>query len=117
METIQHEPTWEEVHALESRIPLNMNVLSMGRVPKVMGLKDVLVEWLAHRREVLQRRSRHRLAAIDRTSIHHHSQQGIWRRGHFGCAAGNTHAHPIFRTRPLRAPDPPDVLPSAARHA
>jgi topoisomerase-4 subunit A len=51
---------------LESRIPLNMNVLSMGRVPKVMGLKDVLVEWLAHRREVLQRRSRHRLAAIDR---------------------------------------------------
>ena len=51
---------------LENRIPLNMNVLSMGRVPKVMGLKDVLVEWLAHRREVLQRRSRHRLAAIDR---------------------------------------------------
>ncbi|MGD9477025.1 DNA topoisomerase IV subunit A [Shinella sp. G-2] len=51
---------------LESRIPLNMNVLSMGRVPKVMGLKDVLVEWLDHRREVLQRRSRHRLAAIDR---------------------------------------------------
>ncbi|MGX5722109.1 DNA topoisomerase IV subunit A [Shinella zoogloeoides] len=51
---------------LESRIPLNMNVLSMGRVPKVMGLKDVLVEWLAHRREVLQRRSRHRLAAIER---------------------------------------------------
>jgi len=51
---------------LESRIPLNMNVLSMGRVPKVMSLKEVLVEWLAHRREVLQRRSRHRLAAIDR---------------------------------------------------
>ncbi|WP_119258779.1 DNA topoisomerase IV subunit A [Shinella zoogloeoides] len=51
---------------LESRIPLNMNVLSMGRVPKVMGLKDVLIEWLAHRREVLQRRSRHRLAAIER---------------------------------------------------
>ncbi|WP_312418798.1 DNA topoisomerase IV subunit A [Shinella sp.] len=51
---------------LENRIPLNMNVLSMGRVPKVMGLKDVLVEWLDHRRDVLQRRSRHRLAAIDR---------------------------------------------------
>ena len=51
---------------LENRIPLNMNVLSMGRVPRVMGLRDVLVEWLAHRREVLQRRSRHRLAAIDR---------------------------------------------------
>jgi len=51
---------------LENRIPLNMNVLSMGRVPKVMGLRDVLVEWLDHRREVLLRRSRHRLAAIDR---------------------------------------------------
>lgn len=51
---------------LESRIPLNMNVLSMGRVPKVMALNEVLLEWLDHRREVLQRRSRFRLAAIDR---------------------------------------------------
>jgi topoisomerase IV subunit A len=51
---------------LESRIPLNMNVLSMGRVPKVMALNEVLVEWLAHRKDVLVRRSRHRLAAIDR---------------------------------------------------
>ncbi|HVK89807.1 MAG TPA: DNA topoisomerase IV subunit A [Mycoplana sp.] len=51
---------------LESRIPLNMNVLSMGRVPRVMALNEVLSEWLAHRREVLLRRSRHRLAAIDR---------------------------------------------------
>ena len=51
---------------LENRIPLNMNVLSMGRVPKVMALNEVLLEWLQHRREVLQRRSRFRLAAIDR---------------------------------------------------
>jgi topoisomerase-4 subunit A len=51
---------------LESRISLNMNVLSMGKVPKVMSLKDVLTEWLAHRREVLVRRSRHRLGVIDR---------------------------------------------------
>jgi topoisomerase-4 subunit A len=51
---------------LENRVSLNMNVLSMGKVPKVMSLKDVLVEWLAHRREVLVRRSRHRLAEIDR---------------------------------------------------
>ncbi|CAN7162312.1 DNA topoisomerase IV subunit A [Pararhizobium sp. LjRoot255] len=51
---------------LENRIPLNMNVLSMGRVPKVMALNEVLLEWLAHRREVLLRRSRFRLAAIDR---------------------------------------------------
>jgi topoisomerase IV subunit A len=50
---------------LESRVPLNMNVLSKGRVPKVMGLAEVLREWLDHRREVLIRRSRHRLAAIE----------------------------------------------------
>jgi topoisomerase-4 subunit A len=43
-----------------------MNVLSMGKVPKVMSMKEVLVEWLGHRREVLLRRSRHRLAEIDR---------------------------------------------------
>ncbi|TPW28065.1 DNA topoisomerase IV subunit A [Martelella alba] len=51
---------------LESRFSMNMNVLSQGKVPKVMGLVDVLREWLGHRREVLLRRSRHRLAAIDR---------------------------------------------------
>ena len=38
---------------LETRVPLNMNVLSRGVVPKVMGLGEVLNEWLAHRREVL----------------------------------------------------------------
>lgn len=51
---------------LESRIPLNMNVLSQGKVPKVMALNEVLTEWLAHRKDVLVRRSKFRLAAIDR---------------------------------------------------
>ena len=50
---------------LESRIPLNMNVLVKGRVPKVLGLAEVLREWLDHRREVLLRRSNHRLRQID----------------------------------------------------
>src|SRR5438309_4525175 len=50
---------------LESRIALNMNVLVKGRVPQVIGLADALREWLDHRREVLVRRSRHRLAAIE----------------------------------------------------
>ncbi len=50
---------------LEVRIPLNMNVLSRGRVPMVMGLPQALNEWLSHRREVLLRRSRHRLAKIE----------------------------------------------------
>ena len=51
---------------LETRISLNMNVLSQGKVPKVMALNEVLSEWLGHRRDVLVRRSRFRLAAIDR---------------------------------------------------
>jgi topoisomerase-4 subunit A len=50
---------------LESRVPLNMNVLLRGRIPKVVGLAETLSEWLAHRREVLLRRSRHRLAQIE----------------------------------------------------
>ena len=52
--------------ALESRFPLNMNVLTADRTPMVLGLRGVLQAWLAHREEVLVRRSRHRLAAIER---------------------------------------------------
>jgi len=50
---------------LETRVPLNMNVLLRGRIPKVVGLAEALGEWLAHRRDVLVRRSRHRLAEIE----------------------------------------------------
>jgi len=50
---------------LEARVPLNMNVLLRGRIPKVVGLAEALSEWLAHRRDVLLRRSRHRLAEIE----------------------------------------------------
>jgi topoisomerase-4 subunit A len=52
--------------ALESRFPLNMNVLDATRTPLVMSLPAVLRAWLDHRHEVLVRRSRHRLAAIER---------------------------------------------------
>ena len=52
--------------ALESRFPLNMNVLTADRTPMVLGLRGVLQAWLDHRQEVLVRRSRHRLAAIER---------------------------------------------------
>lgn len=51
---------------LESRFPLNMNVLSRGKVPNVLSLKGVLKEWLEHRRDVLIRRSKHRLGEIER---------------------------------------------------
>ena len=50
---------------LESRVPLNMNVLIRGRIPKVVGLAEALTEWLAHRRDVLLRRSRYRLSQIE----------------------------------------------------
>ena len=51
---------------LESRISLNLNVLDSSGRPSVLSLKDALKEWLAHRREVLVRRSRHRLGKIQR---------------------------------------------------
>lgn len=51
---------------LESRVPMNVNVLAGGKVPKVLSLAECLREWLDHRREVLIRRSGFRLAAIDR---------------------------------------------------
>jgi topoisomerase IV subunit A len=52
--------------ALEARFPLNMNVLDATRTPRVMKLREVLQAWLDHRHDVLVRRSRHRLAAIER---------------------------------------------------
>ena len=52
--------------ALESRFPLNMNVLTADRTPRVLSLREVLRQWLDHRQEVLVRRSKHRLTAIER---------------------------------------------------
>ncbi len=51
---------------LETRVSLNLNVLDPAGVPRVMSLKEALQAFLGHRREVLQRRSRHRLAAVAR---------------------------------------------------
>ena len=52
--------------SLESRFPLNMNVLDAERTPRVMSLREVLRAWLDHRHVVLVRRTEHRLAAIAR---------------------------------------------------
>ena len=49
---------------LEFRVGLNMNVLDAGGVPRVMGLREALCAFLAHRDDVLVRRSRHRLGAV-----------------------------------------------------
>jgi topoisomerase-4 subunit A len=51
---------------LETRFPLNMNVLDGNNVPRVMNLREVLQAFLDHRHEVLERRSRFRLANIER---------------------------------------------------
>jgi topoisomerase-4 subunit A len=50
---------------LEVRFSMNMNVLIDGLTPKVCSLKEVLRAFLDHRREVLQRRSEHRVEKID----------------------------------------------------
>ena len=49
---------------LETRFPVNMNVLDHG-VPKVMGLRDLLNCYIDHRREVIVRRNKHRLGKIE----------------------------------------------------
>ncbi|HEY1433245.1 MAG TPA: DNA topoisomerase IV subunit A [Stellaceae bacterium] len=51
---------------LEVRVPLNLNVLDPLGVPRVMNLKEALQAFLDHRRVVLQRKGRHRLAAVAR---------------------------------------------------
>jgi len=49
---------------MEIRFSLNMNVLDAAGTPAVLNLKQVLKQFLDHRHEVLERRSRHRLAKI-----------------------------------------------------
>ena len=51
---------------LEVRVPMNLNVLDKDGKPGVLNLREALNAWLAHRREVLQRRSQFRLNKIER---------------------------------------------------
>src|SRR5947209_13835078 len=50
---------------LESRIPLNLNVLVKGRIAKVLGLAETLREWLDHLRDVVVRRTNYRKEQIE----------------------------------------------------
>ncbi len=50
---------------LETRFPLNLNVLDRDHVPRVMSLAQALQAWLDHQLEVTVRRTRFRLAKID----------------------------------------------------
>ncbi len=53
-----------KVSDLENRFSLNMNVLDDSRTPKVMGIREVLKEWIKHQIIVLVKRSQHRLDKI-----------------------------------------------------
>lgn len=55
-----------KVSDLETRVPLNLNVLSAGQVPGVMSLREALQAWLDHRKVVLVRRSEFRLDKIQK---------------------------------------------------
>ena len=55
---------------LEIKISLNMNVLDSSKFPRVMNIKEVLLEFINHRQTVLKRFSKNRLkVAINRKEI------------------------------------------------
>jgi topoisomerase-4 subunit A len=67
--TVEPEVLMESLYRLcdlETRFPVNMNVLDARGAPVVMTLPQALQAFLDHRREVLVRRSRFRLARIER---------------------------------------------------
>ena len=51
---------------METRFGLNLNVLDHTRTPMVMGLKELLDNWIVSQIDILQRRSQHRLDQIAR---------------------------------------------------
>ncbi|MEL7199094.1 MAG: DNA topoisomerase IV subunit A [Pseudomonadota bacterium] len=51
---------------METRFGLNLNVLDATRTPMVMGLKELLQNWIAAQIDILQRRTQHRLDQIAR---------------------------------------------------
>ena len=50
---------------LETRFPLNLNVLDKTRTPRVMSLKDALAAYIDHQIEVLVARAQYRLQKIE----------------------------------------------------
>ncbi|MDG1437304.1 MAG: DNA topoisomerase IV subunit A [Rickettsiaceae bacterium] len=51
--------------ALESRVQLNMNVLSSSKVPRVMNILEVLQEFIAHRQNIILRKTKYQINKID----------------------------------------------------
>ena len=50
---------------LETRVPLNLNVIDKKNIPGVKSLKEALICWLDHRQIILQRKSKYRLSQIE----------------------------------------------------
>ncbi len=50
----------------EYRFNMNFNVIDSNGAPRVMGIRDVLLEFIAHQKNVLLRRSKWRLGNIER---------------------------------------------------
>ncbi|MGZ3297999.1 MAG: DNA topoisomerase IV subunit A [Asticcacaulis sp.] len=55
-----------KISDLETRFAVNMNVLDATGTPRVMGLRECLIAFLDHRRDVLLRMSNWRLDKIDK---------------------------------------------------
>ena len=53
-----------KVTDLQTRFGLNLNVLTSKNVPKVLNLREILQEFVAHRFVVLERRTQYRLGKI-----------------------------------------------------
>ncbi len=50
---------------LERSYRVNLNVIALDGRPRVMGLKDLLVEWLSFRTQTITRRLEHRLGKVN----------------------------------------------------
>jgi topoisomerase-4 subunit A len=50
---------------LERNYRVNLNVIALDGRPRVMGLKEMLLEWLEYRKATVTRRLVHRLAKVD----------------------------------------------------
>jgi topoisomerase-4 subunit A len=51
--------------SLETNVPVNLVMIGTDGKPRQKGLMDILREWIAFRRDTVQRRSRHRLEQVD----------------------------------------------------
>ncbi|MDE1978683.1 MAG: DNA topoisomerase IV subunit A, partial [Betaproteobacteria bacterium] len=51
--------------SLETSVPINLVMIGTDGKPRQKGLMDILREWIAYRRDTVQRRSKHRLEQVD----------------------------------------------------